>query len=198
MERNKRHFRFLFKGRYDRMTIVLLGKSAAGKTTLQELLVKNNYARSVISVTTRPKREKEVDGEDYYFVDDNVFGGLLLNGEFLETTEYRGWHYGTLRSEIKHNGINVAVVNPFGFNQYLKSGVKNLVSFYIDTNDCERYIRQLNRGDDIVEVALRSERDKACFQGIKDQVDFVVDNNSNDPNECYQQIINNLKRKGWI
>lgn len=180
------------------MTIVLLGKSAAGKTTLQELLVKNNYARSVISVTTRPKREKEVDGEDYYFVDDNVFGGLLLNGEFLETTEYRGWHYGTLRSEIKHNGINVAVVNPFGFNQYLKSGVKNLVSFYIDTNDCERYIRQLNRGDDIVEVALRSERDKACFQGIKDQVDFVVDNNSNDPNECYQQIINNLKRKGWI
>lgn len=54
-----------------------------------------------ISATTRPKREGEVDGKDYYFLELEDFKARMANGEFVEYEEvYSGTFYGTLRSEI--------------------------------------------------------------------------------------------------
>ena len=48
--------------------IVIMGKSLSGKSYLQKELVKQGFPK-MITATTRPKRQGEVDGQDYYFVD---------------------------------------------------------------------------------------------------------------------------------
>lgn len=48
--------------------IVIMGKSLSGKSYLQKELVKQGFPK-MITATTRPKRQDEVDGQDYYFVD---------------------------------------------------------------------------------------------------------------------------------
>ena len=68
----------------DGVMIILSSPSGAGKTTLVNLLSKlNNFVVSV-SHTTRQPRQKEVQNEDYYFVNENEFKKLIKKQEFLE------------------------------------------------------------------------------------------------------------------
>lgn len=155
--------------------LVLVGKSASGKSTIEKCLVKLGYDKCV-SCTTRPIRDGEVDGVDYYFLTDENFAEMKSKNMFLETASYRGWHYGVPIDELETKENPVLIVETHGLEQILKdSRVKPYVVF-IEVNDQIRYVRQLYRGDDIIEVALRSERDKACFQGMEDKANFVIRN----------------------
>jgi len=51
-------------------------------------------------VTTREKREDEIEGEDYYFVTDEEFRQKIELGEFVEHIELYGKRYGTLRADV--------------------------------------------------------------------------------------------------
>lgn len=75
---------------------IITAPSGAGKTTLVEALVANDpQLRVSVSHTTRPKRSKEVDGVNYHFVDKAKFMAMLEEGDFLESAEVYGHHYGT-------------------------------------------------------------------------------------------------------
>ena len=64
---------------------VISAPSGAGKTTLVKRLVQlRPQLRFSISYTTRPRREGEEDGRDYFFVDDARFDAMRTAGEFLE------------------------------------------------------------------------------------------------------------------
>lgn len=78
------------------LPIVLAAPSGAGKTSLARALVER-HADIVfsISATTRPRREYERDGIDYYFVDDAGFDAMLAAGELLESARVHGRRYGT-------------------------------------------------------------------------------------------------------
>jgi guanylate kinase len=52
------------------------------------------------SATTRPRREEEVQGREYYFLTSEEFEEQAKAGEFLEHVRYGGNRYGTLRSEV--------------------------------------------------------------------------------------------------
>lgn len=70
--------------------------SGTGKTTVcRRVLERDDNLRFSISHTTRPMREGEVDGRDYYFVSEAEFRALNDKGEFLEHAEYAGNNYGT-------------------------------------------------------------------------------------------------------
>lgn len=76
--------------------VVISGPSGAGKTSIcDELLRRLPNARWSVSVTTRPPRTGERDGEAYRFVSREEFQRMLENGELLEHTEYLGNCYGT-------------------------------------------------------------------------------------------------------
>jgi guanylate kinase len=81
---------------------VITGPSGAGKGTLIKGLVERLSVLEVaISATTRPQRPGEINGREYWFLDDDEFDRRIEAGEFLEFVDYV-WdrRYGTLRTEI--------------------------------------------------------------------------------------------------
>src|SRR5690606_5644932 len=81
---------------------VISAPSRTGKTSLVRALLQTGIDLSLsISHTTRRPRPNEVDGEDYFFVDREVFIQMLGRGEFLESAEVYGNLYGTSWQWIK-------------------------------------------------------------------------------------------------
>ncbi|MFD2587267.1 guanylate kinase [Croceitalea marina] len=84
--------------------IIFSAPSGSGKTTIVRHLLNQpelNLAFSV-SATSRPRRGKEKDGVNYYFITANEFKKHIKNDDFLEWEEvYRDSFYGTLKSEVE-------------------------------------------------------------------------------------------------
>jgi guanylate kinase len=84
--------------------IVFTAPSGAGKTTIVRHLL-DKYRDSLsfsISATTRERREREEDGKDYYFLDEEEFRVLIEEDGLIEWEEvYPGKFYGTLRTEVQ-------------------------------------------------------------------------------------------------
>jgi guanylate kinase len=82
--------------------IILCGPSGSGKTTLaQHILAKLPNLSFSISATTRPRRDGEIHGKDYYFLSTDEFKNKLAENEFIEYEEvYSGIFYGTLKTEL--------------------------------------------------------------------------------------------------
>lgn len=83
--------------------IVFSAPSGSGKTTIVQYLLKQKE-RDLgfsISATSRPKRGKEIDGKDYYFISTKAFKNHIKNNDFVEFEEvYTDNFYGTLKSEV--------------------------------------------------------------------------------------------------
>ncbi len=84
--------------------IVFSAPSGSGKTTIVQFLLKQKelYLGFSISATSRPKRGKEIDGKDYYFISAAAFKNHVKNQDFVEFEEvYKDNFYGTLKSEVE-------------------------------------------------------------------------------------------------
>jgi len=82
--------------------LIFSAPSGSGKTTIVKHLLKRfpNLEFS-ISACSRPKREREVDGRDYYFISPEEFRKRISEDQFIEWEEvYPGSYYGTLKSEL--------------------------------------------------------------------------------------------------
>jgi guanylate kinase len=80
---------------------VITAPSGAGKTSLIEAVMRDDPTLKIsVSYTTRPPREGEQHGVDYHFVDRATFDAMHQRGEFLESAEVHGNHYGTSRKVI--------------------------------------------------------------------------------------------------
>lgn len=155
--------------------IVLVGESASGKSSIEKYLVDNYGYSKVISYTTRSPRPNEVDGIDYHFVSVEQFLALKEQGFFAETAIYNNWHYGTAKEDCTDDKI--AVLTPHGLRQISKVDGITAISFYINVSRRDRLIKILQRGDDIEEAYRRSLSDVGQFDGLEDEVSFVINNN---------------------
>jgi guanylate kinase len=83
--------------------LIITAPSGAGKTTIvRHLLQQCPQLEFSVSATTRPRRDNEVDGKDYYFLSESSFREKIESGAFAEWEEvYAGRMYGTLRSELE-------------------------------------------------------------------------------------------------
>lgn len=83
--------------------IVVAAPSGCGKSTIINAILAGGDLNLgfAVSATTRPPREGERDGVNYYFMTEESFREAIAEGEFLEYEEvYPGRFYGTLRSEV--------------------------------------------------------------------------------------------------
>lgn len=82
--------------------IIISAPSGAGKTSIiRKLLPLIPQLAFSISATSRPQRDGEVHGEDYYFLSTEAFKSAIAAGDLLEWEEvYPGKYYGTLKSEV--------------------------------------------------------------------------------------------------
>ena len=77
--------------------LVLTGASSVGKGAIRDCLLEDESLHLFysISMTTRPQKETEKDGSDYYFVDRKTFADAVRSHELLEYTQFDGYYYGT-------------------------------------------------------------------------------------------------------
>lgn len=81
--------------------ITVSGPSGSGKgTVLSELIKKRDDVKISVSMTTRKKRNGEIDGSSYYFVDREYFEKKINSNGMLEYAEYAGNYYGTPKEPV--------------------------------------------------------------------------------------------------
>jgi len=99
--------------------LFILGMSGSGKTTLGKHLEEwyPLYFKKIVQCTTRPKREGEVEGLDYYFLNNAQYDKMdkmnFLIGQVRE--EFSPHRYGTPYADLKDNIINIIVLSIEGF-----------------------------------------------------------------------------------
>jgi len=81
--------------------LVITGPSGVGKGTLVERMIERvDHLKPSVSVTTRPMRPGEKEGQSYFFRTEEQFQSMVDNGEFMEWAEFAGFRYGTPRNWV--------------------------------------------------------------------------------------------------
>ena len=150
--------------------VIVSAPSGAGKTTLvRHLLGRDLGLDFSISATSRPKRDHERDGLDYFFLTADEFRKRIAAEEFIEWEEvYSGRFYGTMRSEIeriwglgKHPIFDVDVVGGLRLKEIF--GDQALSLFVSPPTIATLEQRLLMRGTETPET-LRMRVDKAAHE----------------------------------
>jgi guanylate kinase len=143
---------------------VLAGPSGVGKGTIvRELVSRDPEGLSLsVSVTTRAPRPGEVDGVDYFFVDDDAFDRMIRAGELLEWAEIVGHRSGTPKGFVEDRlaaGRDVVLeIDVVGASQ-IRDRVPGSVLIFVDPPSMEELERRLRgRGTETEErIRLRLE-----------------------------------------
>ena len=188
----------------DKVTIVLLGASGSGKSTIEHELSEHNGFAKVISYTTRQKRDGEENGRDYYFTNNDTFNDMINQGLFAEYDEYsQNRLYGTLKSDYVEDD-SVVVLTPNGLRQLKKNcSADDIFTVLVEASLGTRIKRYIDRCgvdkfnfDDKNEIAARVERDYGMFLGLDKEVDLVVHNDEGtNVEDIVKEILQCLEEK---
>jgi guanylate kinase len=139
--------------------ICLSSPSGAGKTTICTRLkeLDDNLNMSV-SVTTRPMRPGEVNGEDYFFIDKDKYNQFVHEGELLEHATVYGNGYGTPKQYVfdtlRNGGDVIFDIDWQGTQQVAQIARTDLVTVFVlppSTHELEvRLKKRAQDGDDII------------------------------------------------
>ncbi|ELL44335.1 guanylate kinase [Spiroplasma melliferum] len=164
--------------------IIFSGPSGVGKGTICQELFKYeelNLAYSV-SMTTRAKRQDEVEGVNYFFVDRPTFETAIKNDELLEYAEFVGNYYGTPKSyciEQINNGKNVLLeIEVQGATQVLQK-VTDAVSIFLIPPSLEELEKRIRGRKSEPEEVLQARLAKAADElPLQSNYNYVVVNNT--------------------
>lgn len=178
------------------MLIIICGPSGAGKSELSKALTTYENMKEVVSYTTRSPRIGEKQGEDYYFVNNEVFSSMIEDKKFCEYEEYsQNRLYGTAKADViqaaKSSDFYSVVMTPNGVRAIEKTlsennvPVSSYLKVMIDASlgvRVKRYIDRVKADrfnfDDMNEINARVNRDFGMFLNMDKYCDLVLDNSA--------------------
>ena len=174
--------------------VILSSPSGAGKTTLVNLLSREDNFKISISHTTRKPRPNETPNKDYFFVNDKEFERLINNQEFLEYAKVFKNYYGTTRTPVidqLNQGKNVL----FDIDWQGADQIKNnkldykLITFFILPPSKKILFERLSNRD-MKDKLIVDERMKQFSRDVLHWInyDYVVINDN--LQDCYTKIRN--------
>ena len=174
------------------VNIVLSSPSGAGKTTItKKLSQKYPNIRISISHTTRRPRPNEIDGVDYFFVDQKKFEKLIKEGNFYEYAKIFNNYYGTskkLVEDFRKNNFDVVFdIDWQGTKKLSQFKELNLIKIFIlppSKSELEKRLIKRNQ-DNNQTVGKRLEQYESDIKHWNDY-DYIVINN--DFASCFNQI----------
>jgi guanylate kinase len=155
--------------------IILCGKAASGKDHLRKILEGRGFKYGV-SYTTRPPRKGEIDGKDYFFLEENEFQTLVEQGFFYEHVAFNGWSYGTSKEQWFVND-DVFIMTPSGIGKLHAADRKSSFVIYIDIPVDIRRERLSERNDNSDSIERRLSADDNDFKTFTDFDIRITDHN---------------------
>ncbi len=177
---------------------VVSGPSGTGKSSIIEMFLnEDKHACFSVSYTTRVKRDHEVDGRDYRFVDAAQFQAMVGQGEFLEWENVHGYFYGTPRTEVLQplsEGTDVILDIDVKGALTVKEEWPEAVLIFIDTPSLDELVRRLSaRGEKEIERRMQRVREEVAKKGLFTYV--VVNDNLNRAYFEFKSIITDIRRQ---
>lgn len=190
------------------MIFYLMGKSSSGKDTIFRRLMEDEdlSLETIVSYTTRPIREGEVEGVEYHFVKDYEMEEMEKKGLVIEKRTYDTvcglWNYFTaIDTEVNVKKNNYILIGTL--EAYVKIrdfyGSENVLPIYIQVDDGKRLMRALNRemeqqNPKYAEMCRRFLADCEDFSEEKlEEIGMQKRFNNDDINKCIGEIESYIK-----
>ena len=186
----------------------IMGKSASGKDKIYSILLADQELnlRKMVLYTTRPVREGEENGKQYFFTDDKKLEEFRESGKLIESRSYHTvhgiWTYFTADDgQVKLNEADYLGIGTLESYRQLKEyyGEENVLPIYIQVEDGERLRRALVREQKQEEPKYA----EMCRRFLADQEDFSEENiagagigirfENDDLDICVKNISNYIK-----
>ena len=162
--------------------ICIIGRTCSGKDTISYLLEIYRGIEHLVSYTTRPKRDYEDDGEEHWFITEEVYDEMYKPLDKLAYTEINGYKYFTLYNQLfDGKDIHSYVIDPTGFYvlKHMYGDRIDLKTIYVYCPDEMREARYMNREKNV--SVLFKDRDWAerkqfdnFEKDYKDQCDIII------------------------
>lgn len=158
----------------------LMGKSASGKDTMYKKVLKLcPELRTYVMYTTRPIRDGEQDGVEYYFVDEATLQSLEAEGKVIEKRVYQTvhgpWTYFTADDgQIDLAAHNYLAIGTLESYEAIRSfyGKENMVPLYLEVSDEVRLLRSIERE----RTQAVPKYKEICRRFLADEEDFKQEN----------------------
>lgn len=152
--------------------IALVGAAASGKDYLRKRFMDRGFVYGVSS-TTRPPRDGEVHGKDYYYLTQEEFDSGIKNGLFAEWQEFNGWKYGLMKPEFER--CDVMILNAEAVDLLEPEYRDRVFVIYIDIDEKIRRERLVSRNDKDDSIDRRINADNEQFRNFSN-FDCIITN----------------------
>jgi guanylate kinase len=151
--------------------IIITAPSGAGKTSITHHLLRTYPDRLAFSISaaTRPRREREQEGIDYYFMSEEDFKQKIQQEEFVEwEMVYEGKYYGTLKTELqriwKQGKVPLLDIDVKGAIHVQQQFPDTTLSIFIEPPSIDELKRRLNSRGTENEESISARVNKAAYE----------------------------------
>ncbi len=183
------------------LIIIISSPSGAGKTSIcKNLLNLDSNIKLSVSATTRPARDNEIDGNDYYFISFEKFQDMISHNKFLEHAKVFNNYYGSLRIHVDNhlaNGNDVLFdIDWQGAKQIVQSDYPKIITIFVmppSKESIEQRLlkRQKESGDNIDTVKKRMLEYETEISHQNEYQYIVINNNLEECTNHIMKIIMN-------
>ena len=180
------------------LLVVISGTSGAGKDSVVKEVVRRAHergiqARFVVTATTRPKRESEVDGIDYFFVSQAQFEKMIVRGELFEHALVYGHYKGVPKQQVREamaSGRDVLMRLDIQGANTVRCIVPEAVLVFITAPSEEELIARLRqrRTESPEQLQIRLDTAREEMRHIP-EFDYVVQNPENRLDEAVETVL---------